>query len=304
MRRNFGSGEKGQRVNAKRRAERKPFHNLTRREWLARVGEAAALLGVRGAGWDEISARAAELARRGPRPLPVGLYQPSLDCLTIALENDGRYHPVPPGTETDYVQPGRGPYEPLFFTASEFKTVRRLVRLALGGPARGSKKRSAGLETFGETCEEIAEWIDLTVAQSRAVREAAQRLSPLHRSLAIHYYGAEAVHRIEQADPQKTWHAGLDWLKAESRRRYGRSLSRLSGANLQQLLELMSEHDQGLPARNAGTELFSLLKAEVVRGYYTSRRGLQELGYKGHAFYAVSPGCPPHQGKKEPQVGA
>ena len=44
-------------------------------------------------------------------------------------------------------------------------------------------------------------------------------------------------------------------------------------------------------AANAGTRFYDLLKAESIRGFYTSRRGLKELDFKGNSFYAESPGC-------------
>jgi hypothetical protein len=296
MKSRLGSGKTCNRKSGKAHARHKPSEKLTRREWLVRVGEGATLLGLGGAGWEPEESRGmtVEHAKSDSDALPAGLYQPSLDCLTRALESDARYPSVPAGTETDYVQPRRAPYEPRFFTESEFKTVPRLVRLMLGEPVRNSVRGSARLETYGETCEQIAEWIDLTVAGSAAVRDAARKLSPQHRNLAVEYYGAEAVRRLETDDPQKTWRAGLDWLAVESRRRCGRPLSGLGRGKLRQLLELVGDDRPDHPARNAGTELFKLLKAEIIRGYYTSARGLHDLGYKGNAFYAVSPGCPKH----------
>lgn len=283
------------------RAHRRPNPSkLSRREWLARLGEGAAFFGLSCAAWDSGRVRgwASESPASIPKNLPPGLYRPSFDCLTHAIQSSGRYHTIPAGVETDYVEPRRGPYAPKFFTEAEFRIVRRLVREVLGAPKQKSAAKMGGVESSSETCEEIAEWIDLTVGESEAVRAAARNISPQHCNLAVHYYGAEAVRKMETAHPQETWRAGLRWLAAESTRRYSRPLSSLRKQELRQLLESISDARPMAAEENEGKQFFMLLKAEVIRGYYTSQRGLQELGYKGNGFYAASPGCPKH--KKTP----
>ena len=42
---------------------------------------------------------------------------------------------------------------------------------------------------------------------------------------------------------------------------------------------------------NAGNPFIAWLKRRVLDGFYTSRQGLQELDYKGNAFWPESPGC-------------
>jgi hypothetical protein len=38
-------------------------------------------------------------------------------------------------------------------------------------------------------------------------------------------------------------------------------------------------------------KFFEITRAQAVRGYYTSAAGLEELDYKGNAYYGDSPGC-------------
>jgi hypothetical protein len=61
----------------------------------------------------------------------------------------------------------------------------------------------------------------------------------------------------------------------------------------QQTAILHSISDEANPkqSENSGTRFFALLKAETIRGFYTSGVGLKELNFKGNAFYARSPGC-------------
>jgi hypothetical protein len=56
-------------------------------------------------------------------------------------------------------------------------------------------------------------------------------------------------------------------------------------------LKLISDDRDEKGIETDGTRFFALIKAEVIRGYYTSKAGLEELDFKGNAFYAVSPGC-------------
>lgn len=193
---------------------------MTRREWLLAIGEGAVLAGFSGA--------------EPAEPLPPGLYGPSRDHLGHALMN------------RDLVVPLPARFQPRFFTEEQFAVVRRTLAAILGdGVAR-------------EVIEEIARWVDLTVSEAAAVREAALKLSPAHRAVAVHYHGAGPMIELETADPQKVCRDGL------------------AGADAQ---------------ITTGTPLFEFLKTKAIEGYYTSRAGLLELDYKGNAFYAVSPGC-------------
>ena len=58
------------------------------------------------------------------------------------------------------------------------------------------------------------------------------------------------------------------------------------------ILKEVSDDRPDITTENAGTRLFKFIKAEAIRGFYTSRMGLKELDYRGNAFYAESPRCP------------
>jgi hypothetical protein len=203
-----------------------------------------------------------------PAPaLPPGVYQASSDHLSHALMNAGRYHPVAAGCPTEYVVARSGPYEPLFFSKAEFAVIRRLTELLLGVEP-----------------DETAEWIDLKVYSAAGVRAAAGRLEPLHRALAVAYYGAERVEKLATEDPAQICRAGLKWL--------GQREFMTLGTNEQvALLHAMSE-ERADKTETDGTRLFTFLKAEAIRGFYTSQAGLKEIDFKGNAFHARSPGCP------------
>src|SRR5262245_29243649 len=147
---------------------------LTRRRWLMQLGGGVVL-----AGWAAADLDAAEL--------PPGVYEASRDHLGHALAG----HPVSPGGGTELVGLRAVVFQPAFFSRDEYQTILRLTAVLLGEAPEASVVR------------EIAEWIDLTLSEAPAVRAAALALSPPDRTLAIHYYGAGVVRRLEEFDAQK-----------------------------------------------------------------------------------------------------
>jgi len=96
------------------------------------------------------------------------------------------------------------------------------------------------------------------------------------------------VRKLEDFDAQQVMREGLEWLDAEARRRYGLAFQSLENAQQLAILETLSENPA---AGHAGTRLFAYMKEHVIHGFYTSRVGLDELGYRGNAYYVSPPGC-------------
>ncbi len=267
--------------------------DLTRRQWLLRLGETVALVGFRGV-VDEAFAKPNSLlgsADPSLAGLPPGLYEPSNDHLSHALTNDAPFHPIPPGSETDYVPPGTGPFQPQFFSPAEYQIVRRIVELMLGESANPASAPDSKQASNASIVDEVAEWIDFTVFNAAEVREAALKLAPQHRILAVHFFGARAVGETETSDPQKVYRQGLPWLAEESERRFNNSFLSLNEEQQIAVLKLISDDRSDKTNENSGTRIFQLIKSEVIRGFYTSKVGLKELDYKGNSFYVESPGC-------------
>ncbi|HKS94932.1 MAG TPA: gluconate 2-dehydrogenase subunit 3 family protein, partial [Terriglobia bacterium] len=266
---------------------------LSRRQWLLKLGEAAVLLGFTGTAPTSDAATSSALALPGEESaaLPPGLYAPSSDHLAHALAGDSLFHPAPPGSETDYIVPRTDPYQPRFLSPSEFATIRRLVSLMLGEADDGSVAASAG-DDHENVVAVVTEWIDLRVASAAGVRKAAHGLSAEHRALAIAFHGnADVVEELETAQPERTCHAGLQWLADESTRRHGKPFLELSREQQTVLFGEISDARSKDAPGNAGTQFFKFLKHEIIRGFYTSRTGLKEIDYQGNAFHAESPGC-------------
>jgi hypothetical protein len=252
-----------------------PDPELTRRLWILGVGETALGLGFAGV----MGADASQ-----PVSLPPGLYQPLTDHLGHALESAGRLHPIPPGSPTDYVKPRTGPYKPLFFSSEEFAVIRRWTELILG-------ESGAGKDDQASVVEEVAEWIDLRANSSAGTRAAAAALDPPHRAVMVSYDGAGTIHELETFDAQKVYRQGLAWLQEASRSRYQTDFLHIGEKDQLEILTAISDERINKDVQTPGTQLFQLIKAEVIRGFYTSQPGLKELDFKGNAFYARSPGC-------------
>lgn len=244
---------------------------LTRREWLLRLGGITALAGV--AGLAPAAATALLGAEDGAATLPPGLYQPSPRHLIHALSAQGGLA-VPPGSETDYAPPLTASFQPRFFSGEEFPVVTRVVSILLGGVDK-------------EALAETAAWLDLRLASAAGVRQAARRLDPLHRALAVAYCGEAQVVELETADPQPVARAGLAALQQQARDRLGKDFLRAGDEEQRTLVHDMS---QAAPD-SALRRFYDLLRREAIRGYYTSRAGLKELDYKGNTYHSQCPGC-------------
>lgn len=241
----------------------------TRRSWMVTISRVAV-----GVGFSNSMPADAPDANQ----LPPGVYLPSADHLGHALMSAEQFHPIPPGCPTDYVRPRSGPFNPRFFSVSEFAVIHRLAELLLGEPP-------------ANVSQEMAEWVDLRVSSAGSVREAARRIDPLYRDLAVAYYGPAQVKKLETADPANICREGLVWISDAAKDQHSKDFLALDTEQQVAMLDTISDARPDKQLQNPGTRLFDFLKAEIIRGFYTSRTGLKELDFKGNAFYARSPGC-------------
>jgi hypothetical protein len=245
---------------------------LTRRLWFLRLGEMAALAGISGL-VPEIAAGLLD-SEHEPAGLPPGLHTPSSPHLIQALTT----HANPPGTEA---QVNASSFRPEFFSEEEFQIVTRLVEIVLGKVDPGALSQTT-------------QWLDLWFHSVAEVREAAQHLDPLHRALAIAYYGEAPVRDLETVDPQAIAREGMAVLRQRSLQDYGRGFLELRIEQQIELLSLKSAAEPPSPLQ----KFVKITRREAIRGYYTSEEGLRELNYKGNAYYLRCPGCEVTQGRK------
>ena len=201
--------------------EQKPRVALTRREWLLCLGSTVALSGFRG-----VAGQVQRNTHAASEPLPPGLYRPSLDHLSHALDSNGPFLTIPPGAKTEYVRPSVGGFVPQAFTQKELGVVRRLVEIILGEDLKNASEKPA-LGTPASICDEVAEWIDLIVASAPGTRKLARNLPPDQRALAVAFFGSEEpVGYLESFEPERVCREGFAWLGEESHRRFAKRFPR------------------------------------------------------------------------------
>jgi Gluconate 2-dehydrogenase subunit 3 len=253
-----------------------PAEDLSRRQWLLRLGEMVVLAGVSGLVPESGAALLGEGQDASPAAaaLPLGLYDASPEHLVHALSSSGKKWSPPPGSETDYVQPNSPPFQPQFFSVEEFRVVARFVEILLGNAE-------------ATALAQATQWFDHWMYSAAGVRAAAQHLDPLHRLLAVAVNGEESVRDLETADPQSVARAGLAALYTRSLQAHGQEFLQLTPLQQIDLLTSAGTAQSGNPLR----KFFEIARAQAIRGYYTSAAGLEELDYKGNAYYGDSPGC-------------
>jgi gluconate 2-dehydrogenase gamma chain len=150
------------------------------------------------------------------------------------------------------------PYQPQFFTAEEFRMVDHLAEMII--PAN----RSPGAHDAG-----VAEFIDFMVFNGADLSSAG--LGGL----------------------ENRFRSGLKWMNAHSRQLYGRSFLECSEQQQTELLECLAYKNKFRRGEEEGRAFFQLMRDYTVKGYYTSRIGLEELEYPGlKTMWAEMPGCP------------
>jgi len=248
----------------------------SRREWLLRLGEMVVLAGVSGLVPESAAAllAAGQDASRAAAALPPGLYDASPEHLVHALSRSGKQWSPPPGSETEYIQRNSHPFQPQFFSVDEFRVITRLIEILLG-------------DVNATALSQAGQWFDQWLYSAAGVRAAVQRLHPLHRLLTVAVNGEESLRDLEEANPQSVARAGLAALHALSLQAHGQEFLQLTASQQIDLLTSAGASSPESPVR----KFFDITRTQAIRGYYTSAAGLEELDYKGNAYYGDSPGC-------------
>lgn len=75
---------------------------------------------------------------------------------------------------------------------------------------------------------------------------------------------------------------GLMWLDLEANHRYNSKFVDLSGENQLSIIDDIAYPDDVKPEHTQGAKFFSLMRDLTVSGYYTTRMGIDDLGYAGN----------------------
>lgn len=75
---------------------------------------------------------------------------------------------------------------------------------------------------------------------------------------------------------------GLRWLKNESYKRYNEDFINLSKEQQLSIIDDIAYPEEVKPEFTQGAKFFSTMRNLVVTGYFTSKEGIEYLGYKGN----------------------
>lgn len=148
--------------------------------------------------------------------------------------------------------------QPRFFTAPEWAVVRALSDMVIPADERSGSATDAG----------VPEFIDFVVTDPLVEPHDRERL-------------------------QTQLRGGLAWLERECAGRFGRGFLACGDGERRAVLDTIAWPGRAQPGAEAGAEFFTAFRDLVASGFWTSRLGMQDLGYAGNTYVAEWKGCPP-----------
>ena len=164
---------------------------------------------------------------------------------------------------------GSDPYRPLFFSPQHYRMVEHLAEMIIPED-----------ETPGAKQAGVAEFIDFMVANRVPVSTSRDLRST-----------EDAIEAGNEA--QRRFVAGLGWMNARSHSEFGREFMDCSPEQQNSLMEELAYKAKFKPTTESGRAFFQLIRDYTVVGYYTTKIGLESLGYPGlRSVWPKMPACP------------
>ena len=160
------------------------------------------------------------------------------------------------------------PYKPLFFSAQHYQIVEHIAEMIIPED-----------DTPGARQAGVAEFIDFMVANRVPVS------------------GSRDVRRTEDAiemgnDAQAAFLLGIDWINARCQGEFGQAFMECTPEQQNNLIEELAYKDKFRPTTEVGREFFRMIRNYTIVGYYTTKIGLESLGYPGlRTSWPKMPGC-------------
>jgi gluconate 2-dehydrogenase gamma chain len=97
---------------------------------------------------------------------------------------------------------------------------------------------------------------------------------------------------VDQPARQTAIRGGLAWLDAESHRRFDKTFLAAADAERRAILDDISGGGQPPAGLTHGQAYFRNIRDLTASGFWTSKMGIEDLGYIGNTFVAEWTGCP------------
>ena len=120
--------------------------------------------------------------------------------------------------------------------------------------------------------------------------------TPGAREAKVNEY-IDMIIKESPADVQKLYIDGLAWLDKTSKRRHQKTFVELSNSQQVSILTEISKKSEAPGQQELPAKFFQALKNATIDGFYTSKIGIEELGYQGNTVLDEFKGCthPEHQ---------
>ncbi len=171
-------------------------------------------------------------------------------------------------THTQTSPPPPVPYRLLFFSPQYYRMIDHIAEMIIPEDDHPGAKKAG-----------VAEFIDFMVA-NRVPVSASRDIRSTDDAIQI---GNEA---------QSKFIAGLDWINARSQSEFGGQFMDITPQQQNSLMEELAYKAKFKPTTEAGRAFFQMMRDYTVVGYYTTKIGLQSLGYPGlRTVWGKMPGC-------------
>jgi hypothetical protein len=97
---------------------------------------------------------------------------------------------------------------------------------------------------------------------------------------------------FDQPNRQDAMRGGLAWLDTETRRRHDLTFAAASDAQRRAILDDISWPARAAPEMSHGVAFFNRFRDLTAAGFWTSKMGIDDLGYMGNVSVPSWNGCP------------
>jgi gluconate 2-dehydrogenase gamma chain len=143
----------------------------------------------------------------------------------------------------------------------------------------GPHKRRVLTEHEFRTLQALSEWIIPPDERSKGGLEAGT---------------AEFIDVMASHEPeiQHAFTGGVAWIDSQMRARHGKTFRECTGEQQKSLLDQIAYRERAPQELAAGAEFFALMRAWTVDAFYSSKTGIEDLGYQGNTALGEFNGCP------------
>ena len=86
----------------------------------------------------------------------------------------------------------------------------------------------------------------------------------------------------DKPDMQTPLRGGLTWLDNQSKRRYGKNFIEIQDSERIAIVEDIAYPERKKPGLSQGIAFFSLMRNLTASGFWSSKMGIEDIGYKGN----------------------